>query len=106
MHRYDAAGNEILRTDSAGRETAYEYDERHHRIAERKRDGEGNLLKKVHPNAYDRYLDDGEGILYEYDSDGNHIRIRYPDGGCERMLYDSEGNRIRHVMPESYAADG
>ena len=46
--------------------------------------------------------DDGEGTTYDYDSDGNNIRIHYPDGGCERIFYDSEGNRIRHVMPESY----
>ena len=66
------------------------------------RDGEGNVLKRVHPNAYDLYRDDGEGTTYDYDSDGNNIRIHYPDGGCERIFYDSEGNRICHVMPESY----
>ena len=63
------------------------------------RDGEGNVLKRVHPNAYDSCRDDGEGTTYDYDSDGNNIRIHYPDGGCERIFYDSEGNRIRHVMP-------
>ena len=61
------------------------------------RDGEGNILKNVHPNAYD-----GEGIRYEYDSDGNNIRIHYPDGGCERIFYDAEGKRIKHVLPEYY----
>ena len=66
------------------------------------RDGEGNVLKRVHPNAYDSCRDDGEGTTYDYDSDGNNIRIHYLDGGCERIFYDSEGNRIRHVMPESY----
>jgi len=44
-------------------------------------------------------MDDGEGIRYEYDSDGNQIRIHYPDGGCERMFYDQEGRRIKHVQP-------
>ncbi|MFR4352026.1 MAG: hypothetical protein ACLT3H_10215 [Roseburia sp.] len=66
------------------------------------RDGEGKILKEIHPNAYDRYLDDGEGISYDYDSDGNMIRIHYPDGGCERMFYDGVGNRIRHILPEAY----
>lgn len=66
------------------------------------RDGEGRILKKVHPNAYDAGLDDGEGVTYEYDSDGNNIRIHYPDGGCERMFYDAEGNRVKHVLPEAY----
>lgn len=68
------------------------------------RDGEGNILKKVHPNAYDEERDDGEGIRYDYDSDGNNIRIHYPDGGCERFFYDPEGNRIKHVLPEYYDA--
>ena len=63
-------------------------------------DGEGKVLKKIHPNAYDWYLDDGKGIIYDYDSDGNNIRVHYPDGGCERMFYDAAGNRIRHVMPD------
>ena len=66
------------------------------------RDGEGNVLKRVHPNAYDSCRDDGEGTTYDYESDGNNIRIHYSDGGCERMFYDAAGNRIRHVMPESY----
>ena len=66
------------------------------------RDGEGNILKNVHPNAYDALTDDGEGIRYEYDSDGNNIRIHYPDGGCERIFYDAEGKRTKHVMPEYY----
>ncbi|MEY8356558.1 RHS repeat-associated core domain-containing protein [Lachnospiraceae bacterium 54-53] len=66
------------------------------------RDGEGNILKKVHPNAYEEDSDSGAGISYDYDSDGNQIRIHYPDGGCERMFYDSNGNRTRHVLPEAY----
>ena len=68
------------------------------------RDGEGRILKKVHPNAYDAALDDGEGVTYEYDSDGSNIRIRYPDGGCERMFYDAAGNRTKHILPEAYDA--
>ena len=68
------------------------------------RDGEGRILKKVHPNAYDAALDDGEGITYDYDSDGNNIRIHYPDGGCGRMFYDAGGNLVRHVLPEAYDA--
>ena len=65
-------------------------------------DGEGNVIKRIHPNAYLSESDDGEGITYDYDSDGNQIRIHHPDGGCERLFYDANGNRIKHVMPESY----
>ncbi|WP_124065275.1 RHS repeat-associated core domain-containing protein [Clostridium sp. E02] len=68
------------------------------------RDGEGNVLKKIHPNAYNKETDDGEGICYDYDSNGNQIRIHYPDGGCERIFYDANGNRIKHVLPEFYDA--
>ncbi|MFT4104627.1 MAG: DUF6531 domain-containing protein, partial [Lacrimispora sp.] len=74
-------------------------DESHER---QMRDGEGHILKKVHPNAYDKSIDDGEGIRYEYDGDGNQIRIHYPDGGCERIFYDAEGHRVKHVLPEAY----
>jgi len=69
------------------------------------RDGEGNILKKVHPNTYDKSRDDGDGIRYDYNSDGKQIRIHYPDGGCERMFYDCEGRRIRQVLPEAYQAE-
>ncbi|WP_333651505.1 RHS repeat-associated core domain-containing protein [Lacrimispora sp.] len=69
------------------------------------RDGEGNILKKVHPNAYQQETDDGIGISYDYDADGNQIRIHYPDGGCERFFYDAEGNRIKHVLPEYYQSE-
>ncbi len=67
-------------------------------------DGEGKVLKEIHPNAYDANADDGAGVSFDYDSDGNQIRIHYPDGGCERLFYDAAGNRIKHVMPQDYDA--
>jgi len=71
------------------------------------RDGEGNILKKVHQNAYDDRTKDGDGTCYDYDGENHVLRIRYPDGGVERFFYDAEGNRTRHVLPEQYgeAAD-
>ncbi|MEY8268875.1 RHS repeat-associated core domain-containing protein [Lachnospiraceae bacterium 64-25] len=66
------------------------------------RDGEGNILKKVHPNAYDGKTKDGEGTSYDYDGENRLLRIHYPDGGVERFFYDAEGNRIKHVLPEQY----
>ena len=97
---YDFCGKRLKKLDNLDRLIhTKNLDGGHERLM---RDGEGNVLKRVHPNAYDSCRDDGEGITYDYDSDGNNIRIHYPDGGCERIFYDSEGNRIRHVMPESY----
>ena len=71
------------------------------------RDGEGNILKEVHPNAYDDRTKDGEGVCYDYDGENRLLRIHYPDGGVERFFYDAAGNRIKHVLPEQYeeAAD-
>lgn len=66
------------------------------------RDGEGNILKRVHPNAYDGKTKDGEGTSYDYDGENRLLRIHYPDGGVERFFYDAEGNRIKHVLPEQY----
>ena len=66
------------------------------------RDGEGNILKKVHPNAYDAAAKDGEGVTYDYDGENRLHRIHYPDGGIERFLYDPAGNRIKHILPEQY----
>ena len=39
--------------------------------------------------------ENGEGTLYEYDT----------DGGIERRFYDAAGNMIKQVLPESYNAD-
>ena len=66
------------------------------------RDGEGNILKRVHPNAYDEKTKDGEGTRYDYDGENRLLRIHYPDGGVERFFYDAAGNRIKHVLPEQY----
>ena len=65
-------------------------------------DGEGNIRKKVHPNAYDERTKDGEGTVYDYDLDNRLIRIHHPDGGVERLSYDGAGNRTGHVLPEQY----
>lgn len=66
------------------------------------RDGEGNILKEVHPNSYDSISGDGEGTRYDYDMENRLLRVHHPDGGTERFLYDAAGNRIKHVMPEQY----
>ena len=97
--------------EQSGKRTEYRYDFLERLIDtaypdgshERKyRDGEGNVLKEVHPNAYDNKTQDGEGTTYDYDGENRVLRIRYPDGGVERFFHDSNGNRIKHVLPEQY----
>ena len=65
----------------------------------------GDITSRIHPVSYALKGDEGEGTRYEYDSDGNCIRILYPDGGVERRFYDADGNMIKQVQPESYDAD-
>ena len=66
------------------------------------RDGEGNIIKVVHPNAYDAKTGDGDGTIYDYDGENRLLRTRYPDGGVERFFYDGTGNRTKQVLPEQY----
>ena len=49
------------------------------------RNFDGDITNRIHPVSYAEKGDKGEGTRYEYDSDGNCIRIRYPDGGVERL---------------------
>ena len=66
------------------------------------RDYEGNLLKEINPNSYNKELNDGEGITYVYDEYDNKIKIIYPDGAIERIKYDANGNVIKRIAPEQY----
>lgn len=66
------------------------------------RDFDGNVLRTVHPVSYAGKGEDGEGTVYDYDQDGNRIRIHYADGGIERRFYDADGHMLRQIMPEDY----
>lgn len=95
----DGEGNEtIKRYDSLGRLTAVYPPNADIQT------GEGTVLKKIHPNAYDPVQDGGEGETYDHDWDRNLIRIHYPDGGVERFFRDGNGNCTKHVLPEDYDA--
>ena len=69
---------------------------------ERVLNGEGDVLKEIHPNAQTGGLQEQPGVVYEYDGDANLIRIHYPEGGCERRFYDGAGNLVKKVEPEYY----
>ena len=73
--------------------------EEHHR---QYRNFDGDIIRTIHPVSYAQKGEDGAGTLYDYDKDGNCIRIHYADGGTERRFYDAEGRMLRQVMPESY----
>lgn len=66
------------------------------------RDTYGNIRKEINPNTYNRVTKDGEGIVYDHDAENRRIRIRYPDGGVERIFYDPAGNIIKKVQPMDY----
>ena len=74
----------------------------HHRVF---RNFDGDITSRIHPVSYALKGEEGEGTRYEYDSDGNCIRILYPDGGVDRRFHDADGNMIKQVQPESYDAD-
>ncbi len=69
------------------------------------RNFDGDIVNRIHPVSYALKGEEGEGIRYEYDSDGNCIRIHYPDGGVERRFYDADGNLVKQVQSESYDVD-
>ena len=71
----------------------------HHRVY---RNFDGDITREIHPVSYAEKGENGEGTRYEYDTDGNCIRLHYADGGIERRFYDAAGNMIKQVLPESY----
>ena len=96
-----------------GEETAYGYDTVGRRLSisntygtvELAYNSRNFVTSRIHPVSYALKGEEGEGTRYEYNSDGNCIRILYPDGGVERRFYDADGNMIKQVQPESYDAD-
>ena len=58
-------------------------------------DSEGQLIKVIRPNEYQRAGDNGKGLQYTYDARGNILTVVRPDGIIqESNLYDAEGNLI------------
>lgn len=89
----------------------YTYDALHYRLTRvdeegavfaTLRDGEGNIIKEVNPNAYDSRTKDGAGIEFRYDANDRNTFLYYPDGGVERRWYDAAGNLTKVCLPEQY----
>ena len=66
------------------------------------RNFDGEITCQIHPVSFQKNGIQGEGTRYEYDQDGNCIRIHYADGGTERRFYDKDGRMLRQILPESY----
>ncbi len=101
---YDKAGNLISITDNQGRSTQIEYDLMNREIRRTERDGsvtrqfyniDGQLVKIIRPNEYARAGENGKGLQYTYDAQGNVLTAVRADGTIqESNTYDAEGNLI------------
>ncbi len=104
---YDKAGNIICITDNQGGRTWMEYDLLNRETHVTEKDGgitrqfyglNGNLVKLVRPNQYDRNKDDGAGYLYAYDQQGRICGITGPDGNIvQKNTYDRAGRLLRQT---------
>ncbi|MDE7200700.1 MAG: RHS repeat protein, partial [Lachnospiraceae bacterium] len=55
-------------------------------------DPDGQLIKVIRPNEYQRAGDSGKGLQYTYDAQGNVLTVIRPDGTIqESNTYDAEG---------------
>ena len=66
---------------------------------------QGKILREIHPEAYAKDREQGEGIRHEYDRDRYRLRTIYPDGSTERRFYDANGNLIKRVEPVDYSLE-
>lgn len=65
------------------------------------RNFDGGIVRSVHSVSYETAGEDGAGTRYDYDKDGNCIRIHYPDGGKGFDYgYDSAGRLTSVQDPE------
>ncbi len=107
---YDAAGNELTRTDPVGNTTAMAYDLRHRLVST------SNALGQVETRGYDTLgrlatLTDGNGGLtrHSYDALGRLVQRITPDGGVASASFTSWGNPTAQYVTTSIAdgsADG
>ena len=120
---YDAWFNETTLTDAAGNQTIFTYNQKNlitgieiivpgesHPFAQRVWDQNGNLLKKIDPEArLTCYTYDDQGNLlsmtdpagavtkYEYDAHNNLVKVIDPAGKALQRAYDSKGNLISQI---------
>ena len=102
--QYDLRGNCIAIVENNGAKTTIEYDLLDREIRRTQKDGgvirkfydtDGNLVKWVQPNQYQKELDDGKGYKYYYNNRGQQIAIIEPQGTVvEKKKYDQQGNLI------------
>ena len=67
------------------------------------RDGEGNVLMRVHPNAYDSCRDDGEETAYVYDLCGNRLK-KLDKSGTEEYHYNRKNQLIGRLSEKDKTA--
>ena len=104
---YDKAGNLVQITDNQGRVTRIEYDLLNREMRRTEKDGgvtrsfyngNGWLSKVVRPNQYDAQMDDGMGVQYTYNAQGQILTVVGPDGKVLQInTYDAEGRLLEQL---------
>ncbi len=68
------------------------------------RDGEGNIIKEVHPNAYDDKTGDGAGTVRDYDGENRLVSVTEPDGTAgESYAYDLKGRCVCRTDADGFS---
>ena len=66
-------------------------------------DANGNIIKKIQPEQYDRETDSGAGYCYDYDSENRLVQITDPEGTVtKRYVYDLHGNITKEINAAGY----
>ena len=94
-------------TDNQGRVTRIEYDLLNREMRRTEKDGgvtrsfyngNGWLSKVVRPNQYDAQMDDGMGVQYTYNAQGQILTVVGPDGKVLQInTYDAEGRLLEQL---------
>ncbi|MCY9528238.1 DUF6531 domain-containing protein [Paenibacillus alvei] len=106
--KYDHAGNVLEETDTNGNRVLYGYDVMNRRIRIVGKQGDttrlfydknGQVVKHVAPNQYNKLTDDGEGTNYQYDAMQRLTEVRDAYGHIvERNRYNAAGELMRKLI--------
>ncbi len=104
---YDSAGNLIKEIDCNKNSIQYEYDslnrqikvtDKEHKVTRLYYDENGNIIKHITPENYNKENDDGKGTIYSYDSLNRLTKIKNALGiVVKKNKYNSHGELIEEI---------